>query len=251
MELAMLERCDHPNVIKLLDAYQVVDDPHVINLVIEPYAPYTLNSFLHGSDGQRRIDCPWFKQNSPLTERRIYKILDGLASGLEYLHSKSIKHKDIKPDNILLYNEGHGAVRPVIADLGSSKIFVVEGSTDYDRSTYAFLAPEQVSRTESTPKADIWQLGCCFALTLAVFRRGSAGCSELWRSFEYTDVDCSCNIALQAEDFMKCFDYICGQGSPSQRYAHWLVTAMLELLPKARFDIGAVREKVSYLVSMV
>ncbi|KAH6671959.1 kinase-like domain-containing protein [Halenospora varia] len=186
-ELNMLQRCDHPNIIRLLDAYQIEGDLSMIVLVTEPWAPYTLSSFLHDNDSQRHAACPWFLRNSPSTERHIFRIFDGLASGLEYLHDQSIKHKDIKPDNILLYNAGQETIQPIIADLGVSKIFEVGGSTDYNKSTYPYLAPEQIDFIESTLKADVWQMGCCFALILAVFRGGSAGCRQLWTSFENSD----------------------------------------------------------------
>jgi len=249
-ELGMLERCDHPNIIRLLDAYQIDDDPGTVSFVTEPWAPYTLSSFLHDNDSQRRAAYPWFIQDSPLTERHIFRIFDGLADGLEYLHSKSIKHKDIKPENILLYFAGQETPCPIIADLGISKIFHVDNPTDYNKSTYTYLAPEQIDCIESTLKADVWQMGCCFALILAVFRAGAAGCRELWTSFENSDGYCSCNIAKESHSFMKSLKKICGSGTPSQCHAHWIITAMLETIPTARFDIKAVRREVLELLSV-
>jgi serine/threonine protein kinase len=250
-ELSMLQRCDHPNIISILDAYQVADNLATFFLVNDPWAPYTLSGFLHQSDLKRRAACPWFSQNSTLTEKHITRIFNGLADGLEYLHQKSIKHKDIKPENILLYNAGPGIIRPIIADLGISKFFKAHCSTDYYKGTYAYLAPEQIESVESTLKADIWQLGCCFALILAVFRHGSRGCNQLWNSFENSDVNCSCNIARESFSFMKAFKDLCGEGSPSQCFAHWIVTAMLEKTPALRFDIQRVKRELSELLSMV
>lgn len=240
-ELSMLQICHHPNIVKLLDAYQIDDIPSTFYLVMEPWAPYTLKAFLHQSDSQRHHDSPWFTQGSHKTERHILRIFRGLVDGLCYLHDKSIKHKDLKPENILLYDAGPSGIRPIIADLGISKIFKHGNPTDYNRSTYAYLAPEQVNLTGSTLRSDVWQLGCCFALMLAVFRQGSTGLLQLWTSFENTDGDCSCNIALEASTFMETFKVLCGHGSVSQRHTHWLIAAMLETKPEIRFDIETVR----------
>jgi serine/threonine protein kinase len=246
-ELSMLQICDHPNIVKLLDAYQISDQPDTFHLVMDPWAPYTLYKFLHQSDSQRCHDSPWFNQSSHRTERQVIRIFRGLADGLCYLHDKSIKHKDLKPENILLYDDTPRGIRPIIADLGISKIFKSGNPTDYNKSTYAYLAPEQVESTGSTLRSDVWQLGCCFALLLAVFRHGSAGCRYLWDSFENSNGDCSCNIALEARTFMATFDKLCGHGSVSQRRAHWLTTAMLEIDPELRFDMETVRANLADL----
>jgi serine/threonine protein kinase len=240
-ELGLLQRCNHPNVVKLLDAYQIDDYPDKFYLVMEPWAPYTLYTFLHQSDSQRVRDSPWFQQGSHRSERQMIQIFHGLTDGLSYLHDKSIKHKDLKPENILLYHDETRGVRPIIADLGISKIFKHGNPTDFNRSTYAYLAPEQVESTGSTLRSDVWQLGCCFALILAVFRHGTTGCRVLWDSFEHTGEDCSCNIALEAPTFMKTLRVLCGHGSPSQQRAHWLVTAMMEIDPNLRFDMETVK----------
>jgi serine/threonine protein kinase len=246
-ELSMLEICDHPNIVKLLDAYQISDQPETFYLVMDPWAPYTLTKFLRQSDSQRRRDSPWFTQGSHRTERQVIRIFRGLADGLCYLHDKSIKHKDLKPDNILLYDDGPRGIRPIIADLGISKIFKYGNPTDYNKSTYAYLAPEQVKSTGSTLRSDVWQLGCCFALLLAVFWHGSAGGRQLWDSFENSNKDCSCNIALEAQSFMATFDKLCSHGSISQRRTHWLTTAMLEIDPEFRFDMETVRANLADL----
>ena len=244
-ELSMLQRCAHPNIVKLLDAYQIANKPNTFYLVMEPWAPYTLAEFLHQSDHQRLQDSPWFAPCIHKTERRIIRIFRGLADGLGYLHDKSIKHKDLKPENILLYDAGHRGIQPVIADLGISKIFKHGNPTDYNKSTYAYLAPEQVNETGSTLRSDVWQLGCCFALMLAVFRQGSAGCQRLWNSFENSDGDCSCNIALEATRFMETLKVLCGHGSVSQLRLHRLIVAMLAIEPELRLEIDSVRARLT------
>lgn len=240
-ELNMLQMCNHPNIVKLVDAYQICGHRNTFYLVMCPWAPYTLYTFLNETDFERRQSSPWFTPSSQNTEQHVLRIFRGLADGLSYLHDRSIKHKDLKPDNILLQSTSCG-VLPIIADLGLSKICARGNPTRDLESTYAFLAPEQVGESgTSTLRSDVWQLGCCFALMLAAFRQGSVGWRLLWESFDYTDSDCSCNIALEAQSFMRTFRSLCGHGSPSRVAAYQLTTAMLELDPERRCVIGEVK----------
>jgi serine/threonine protein kinase len=45
-----------------------------------------------------------------------------LLLGLEFLHSKNIHHRDLKPDNIFLEIHKNGMVIPIIGDFGISKL---------------------------------------------------------------------------------------------------------------------------------
>ncbi|KAF5868585.1 putative serine threonine-protein kinase chk2 protein [Botrytis fragariae] len=246
-ELGLLDRCNHPNLLTLMDAYQVHDDPHTFYLVTQPWAPYTLEMFIHETDNQRRKSCPWFASSSIMKGTKILMVLKGLADGLDYLHEHSIKHKDIKPDNILLYDDSTRGIRPIIADFGESKVFRQGGTTNYSKSTYHYLAPEQVNHTDSSLKADVWQMGCCFAFLLVILSEGSRGSWELWGSFNNDDPNCSCRISTESEEFMETLRRLCWKSAYSQEHVLWIVTGMLELLPTARMDIRAVREELSQL----
>lgn len=83
-----------------------------------------------------------------------------LASALMYLHGTlNIKHKDIKPENILITR--HGSV--ILADFGISKQYeaktITEGTTSY---TDKYAPPEVVNQEARDLSADIWSLGCVF-----------------------------------------------------------------------------------------
>lgn len=81
-----------------------------------------------------------------------------LPQGLDYLHSKSIVHGDLKPDNMLLASDG----RVKISDFGSARMVDHGHTTVRTMGTPAFLAPEMC---EGQPYhgevADIWALGIC------------------------------------------------------------------------------------------
>ena len=77
----------HPNVIKLFQAYE---DKRQIHLIFEQIeGAITLHSYFRDSF-------------LALEEQTLLRILKKVLSGLHYLHSCGVAHRDIKPDNILL-----------------------------------------------------------------------------------------------------------------------------------------------------
>jgi serine/threonine protein kinase len=83
-----------------------------------------------------------------------------LSSALLYLHvTQNIKHKDIKPENILV--DRHGSV--LLADFGISKQYegntVTSGPTPF---TEKYAPPEVAAQGSRDLSADIFSLGCVF-----------------------------------------------------------------------------------------
>lgn len=121
-EIGILEVCLHPNIVEFVEAYQVSDQPDTIHLVMSPWAPFTLLQFLR-SPATRQVMCPWFRNDCPDSRACVYRMMYELSDAVAYLHGLSIKHKDIKPDNILLQHKGTHQIRPLLADVGTSKVY--------------------------------------------------------------------------------------------------------------------------------
>ncbi|KAK4033382.1 Serine/threonine-protein kinase H1 [Parachaetomium inaequale] len=243
-ELGILEVCCHKNIVELVEAFSL-DNGRSIRLVMAPWAPCTLATFLHESDSERAGRCPWFDPGAAESDHCVFRIMFELADAVSHLHDKMIKHKDLKPDNILLYQEGSRHVTPLITDVGVSKIEIPGAGTKYTDSTYAYLAPEQRKKQSSDLRSDVWQLGCCFAELFAVARGGAAGYRTLHESFNNDDPNCSCSIAGEHDRFVTALHKICWSGNSSARRMYLVLTGMLTLDPADRLDIVSVRDQIS------
>lgn len=142
-EIAILRKLDHPNVVKLVE---VLDDPSEDHL----YMVFEL---------VKRGPVMEVPADAPLTEDQARFYFQDLIKGIEYLHYQKIIHRDVKPSNLLVGEDGHVK----IADFGVSNQF--EGTDALLTSTVgtpAFMAPETLSETRknfSGKALDVWAIG--------------------------------------------------------------------------------------------
>lgn len=77
--------------------------------------------------------------------------------GLGYLHSFSVVHRDVKPDNIMLSTSG--TIK--IVDFGTAKHLGMTGSNSTGlKGTPVFMAPEVFKGSKTGTACDIWSVGC-------------------------------------------------------------------------------------------
>jgi len=100
-----------------------------------------------------------------------------LAEGLEYIHSKNLTHRDIKPGNVLISVDFNGKITMKLADFGLSKSVNEKGSYSMNsgvKGTNTWLAPELLRKLmenekklgRGTVKSDVFALGLVFAYLL-------------------------------------------------------------------------------------
>ncbi|KAI9104836.1 kinase-like domain-containing protein [Phlyctochytrium arcticum] len=145
-EIAIFKKLNHDNLIRL---YEVLDDPDQDSL----YMVFEICS--KGPIMEIRQDEP----TTPLSEEVSRDIFRQLVLGIEYLHEHEIAHRDIKPDNILVAEDG--TIK--IADFGVSEMF--DPSNDRLKTSAgspAFSAPEVCIPHHgdfSARACDVWAMG--------------------------------------------------------------------------------------------
>ncbi len=147
-EVRALTQVNHENVVHVFDAGEV-DDPDLGWLLF-----YTME-FVEGTTLANLV-----ADKGPLQEGEAAAVVAQVALGLGAAHRQGIVHRDVKPANIFLSNDG----RALIGDFGIAKI---EGSTQITRrdqlvGTPNYLAPEQILGEPVGPFTDVFALGALF-----------------------------------------------------------------------------------------
>ena len=95
-EVALLRRLDHPNIVTLHDVYE---NENEIQMVMECCEGGELYDTLQNSRTRNLLES--------YGERSVVYILKQLLSALEYIHSRGVVHRDVKPENILLVSKDY------------------------------------------------------------------------------------------------------------------------------------------------
>lgn len=95
--------------------------------------------------------------NGPLQESELRAILSGVLSGLEALHERAVLHRDLKPDNIIVREDGS----PVLIDFGAARDFAGRHSRSITAiASGGYTPPEQWGAGgQQGPWSDLYALG--------------------------------------------------------------------------------------------
>jgi serine/threonine protein kinase len=133
-------RLSHPNVVRVYDAFEADERPWIVM----EYVPSRSLHEVVETDG-------------PLEPQRVAEIGLAVVAALKAAHRAGVQHRDVKPGNVLLANDG----RVVLTDFG---IATVEGDAAVTRpglvlGSPEYIAPERARDGVTGPASDLWSLG--------------------------------------------------------------------------------------------
>jgi serine/threonine protein kinase len=145
-EMASIQKLAHPNIVV---AYEVGEFRHRAFIAME--------YFVRGDLGR------YVREEGTLSEQDALRYVLQIANGLEQSHRRQILHRDVKPGNMLLSEDG----KVKLSDLGLSRaVDRVDEDESFETAnnslagTLEFMAPEQaVSFRDADERADIYGLG--------------------------------------------------------------------------------------------
>ena len=149
-EARILDKLNHPNVVRLLDFVPAAGDPHIVM------------EFVDGLSLADRLT-----DGRPLAADTAARLIADAARGVQAVHEAGVIHRDLKPGNLLVTADG----RVKVTDFGLGKLTeaddgltVVGGPVG---GTPGYSAPEQVAESgASDARTDVWGLGACLYAAL-------------------------------------------------------------------------------------
>ncbi|OWY43297.1 kinase-like protein [Alternaria alternata] len=180
LEVEVLKKLSHRHLVRLIGSYT---HKRSIGLLLYPVAVCDLGTFFEdaetylqddATDDQelrlRQLGYPSSKLYLKHKAWPIYSQIGCLISAVAYLHSQCIRHKDIKPSNILL-SQGN----LWLSDFGLARDFsnLVESGTDGGAGTARYKAPEVANLERSGRASDMFSLGCVLLEAMVFDQDGS------------------------------------------------------------------------------
>ena len=141
-ESTALSLLSHPNIVQ------------VYNTVITNSTKYIIMEYVEGITLKKHID-----HRGALPEREVLYYATQILSALDYIHSKGIVHCDIKPQNIILLQ--NGSIK--VADFGIARLDAMldnsKERSDVALGTVYYVSPEQAQGKAPKAESDLYSLG--------------------------------------------------------------------------------------------
>ena len=138
LEAKTAAKLSHPNLVNVFDQGS---DLGTTYLVMEYVPGITLRDALN--------------EYGPLPAVRALEMMAQILSGLAAAHRAGILHRDLKPDNVLLADDG----RVKLGDFGLARAISAHTSTGDLVGTIAYLSPELVTRGLADARSDVYAAG--------------------------------------------------------------------------------------------
>jgi eukaryotic-like serine/threonine-protein kinase len=145
-EARVMARTSHPNLVQVHDLEQIGD------------ANYIVLEFVRGKSLRDLVN------QGPIPMPQTFAVMHGVLQALDYAHRHAIVHRDMKPENVLLSDEGNVKV----ADFGIARLTDDSGDgstatkTGTTVGTPQYMSPEQVASSKVDGRSDLYSAGIMF-----------------------------------------------------------------------------------------
>jgi serine/threonine protein kinase len=144
-EAKLVRKLNHTNIVRLY-AYEVVNGQ-----------PFMVMEYLEGGTLKERL-TKLRARGQAMSFEEIARLVDAIASALDYAHAQGAIHRDIKPANILYRSRDE----PVLTDFGIAKL--MEESVRLSKpgetsGTASYMSPEQAEGLPVDARSDVYSLG--------------------------------------------------------------------------------------------
>lgn len=135
----------------------------VVDAGPEDARPWLVTAYIPGPSLQQAV-----QEHGPLPSDALRVLGSGLAEGLAAIHGSGLVHRDLKPGNVILAEDG-----PRVIDFGISRALDGASATSSILGTPGYMSPEQCRGEETGTASDVFAFGC--VLVYAVSGRSPYG----------------------------------------------------------------------------
>lgn len=139
-EAVAIAKLRHPSILTVYDHGEFEDQLYIVT------------EFVEGGTFANEL-------GKPLRISRTTRVLQSIASALDYAHERGVLHRDVKPSNILINRDGAA----ILGDFGLARMLAPTGDRltriDMVVGTPEYMSPEQCAGRDSGPASDQYSLG--------------------------------------------------------------------------------------------
>ncbi len=142
-EAQLIARLEHPHIVPLYDFWR------------DPLGAYLVMRFIRGGNLRQVLS------DNPMDPEQAVTLIEQVASALEIAHRQQVIHRDVKPDNILLDDEGNA----YLSDFGIAQVLKSTTSAEIAdqeetlSGSLGYISPEQARGEALTRSSDLYSLG--------------------------------------------------------------------------------------------
>jgi serine/threonine protein kinase len=225
-EFELVNLCQHSNILKI----------YGLNINLLEHSTYSIQVLMEKAERDWNKDIKRRKQEEKYyTEKELLSIMKQLTLALLYMKEKlNIAHRDIKPQNVLIFENGVYK----LADFGEAKEIKLNKEVNTLRGTELYMSPalyyglkDNKDDIEHDPfKSDLFSLGFCFVY---------AATMDFNLIYDLRNINNDEEMGKKLNEYLK------------NRYSEkfiWIVSKMVVLNEKNRFDFKELNSEIDKII---